>query len=324
MKKILKDDGQQILKDAHVIVITGPTASGKSAVGVSLAKEISGEVVSADSMQIYKHMNIGTAKPTEDEMLGVPHHLISIIEPWEDYSVARYITEASECIDDILRRGKTPILVGGTGLYIDSLLSGRGFSARGNEDLRKSLEVEYDTIGGDLMLARLGAFDPLSANRLHSNDKKRIVRAIEVFEITGKTISQHDLETKSLPPRYNSLKIALTYSCRAELYARIDDRVDKMIADGLEHEVRSLLDAGVKADATSMQAIGYKEMVGAIFGEFDMMQAIDKVKMESRRYAKRQLSWFRRDQDIKWITWEKTPDISQAIKEIKEVRYEKK
>ena len=300
-----------------VVVITGPTASGKTAVGASLAKEISGEVVSADSMQIYKHMDIGTAKPSKDEMLGIPHHLLDIIEPWESYSVARYVDEASKSIDDILQRHKIPIIVGGTGLYIDSLLSGHGFSARGNEDLRKSLEIEYDTVGGQTMLARLGEFDTLSAGKLHLNDKKRIVRAIEVYETTGKSISQHDLETKSLPPRYDALKICLTYSNRDDLYAKIDERVDKMITLGLEQEVHRLLDMGVKADTTSMQAIGYKEMVEAISGKCTMAQAVDKIKMESRRYAKRQLSWFRRDENTKWITWEKAPDISEALEKIK-------
>ncbi|MCL2366918.1 MAG: tRNA (adenosine(37)-N6)-dimethylallyltransferase MiaA [Oscillospiraceae bacterium] len=299
-----------------LIVITGPTASGKTAVGALLAQALSGEIVSADSMQVYQYMDIGTAKPTVGEMLGIPHHLISFVAPQKDYSVARYVEDASECIDGILARNKVPIIVGGTGLYIESLLSGRGFSLRGDEDLRRSLEVEYDIVGGKAMLERLRQFDPLSADRLHFNDKRRVVRAIEIFEITGKTISQHDLETKALPPRYNARKFALTATVRSDLYARVNARVDKMISDGLEYEVRFLLDMGVSALATSMQAIGYKEMVGFIRGEFDMIQALDKIKMESRRYAKRQLSWFRRYEDIKWITWESAPDVSRMVEVI--------
>ena len=288
-----------------VIVITGPTATGKSAFGALLAKSIGGEVVSADSMQIYKHMNIGTAKPTREERLGVPHYMIDVVPPWEDYSVARYITEASRCVDDILRLGKTPILVGGTGLYIDSLLSGREFSARSDETLRRELEAQYDDIGGDAMLLKLSEFDPQSAAKLHSNDKKRIVRAFEVYNATGKTISQHDTETRSLPPRYESKKFALNFSDRTELYARVDRRVDTMMEKGFADEVQRLLDMGVPPDCTAMQAIGYKELVDVISGKCDLVCAADKIKMESRRYAKRQLTWLRRDTNIDWIILEK-------------------
>ena len=285
-----------------VIIITGPTATGKSALGAMLAKSIDGEVVSADSMQVYKYMDIGTAKPTPEERLGAPHHMLDIVPPWEDYSAARYVTEASLCIDDILRRGKTPIIVGGTGLYIDSLVSGRDFSARGDAALRHELNTEYDEIGGDAMLLRLGEFDPQSAAKLHANDKKRIVRAFESYTITGKTISQHDSETKALPPRYDARKFALTFSDRSELYSRIDRRVDSMLEKGLLNEVRGLLDMGVPPGCTAMQAIGYKEMAEVVTGRCSMEDATEKIKMESRRYAKRQLTWLRRDTDVKWIT----------------------
>jgi len=305
------------------IVITGPTATGKTAVGALLGAAIGGEVVSADSMQVYEHMDIGTAKPAEKDMLGVPHHLLSIVKPWEDYSAARYISDASNCINDIIERKKIPIIAGGTGLYIESLLSGRSFSARADEALRKSLEEDYDRTGGEGMLKRLEEFDSLSAKRLYANDKRRIVRAFEVYLTTGKAISQHDIETKALPPRYNAMKVALTFSSRAELYSRIDKRVLNMISDGLEKEVRSLLDMGVRPDATSMQAIGYKEMVGAVLGQSSIEDAAKVIQMQSRRYAKRQLSWLRRDGDLTWITWEKTPDISGCVKRLAE-QYEKK
>ena len=300
----------------RIIVITGPTATGKTALGALLAKTANGEVVSADSMQIYKYMDIGTAKPTQDERLGVPHHMIDIVPPTEDYSVARYISDASRCIGDIVLRGKLPVLVGGTGLYIDSLLSGRIFSARGDETLRRELESQYDDIGGEAMLRILRGFDAESASRLHENDKKRIVRAIEVYNTSGKTISQHDRDTKALPPRYNALKVALTFSSRTELYRRVDSRVDNMIENGLENEVRRLLDMGVPPEATAMQAIGYKEMTGVTLGGFGLDDAVEKIKMETRRYAKRQLTWLRRDESIIWRGWEKEPDIEGTAREL--------
>ena len=241
-----------------VIVITGPTATGKTTIGALLAKSINGEVVSADSMQIYKYMDIGTAKPSEDERQGVPHFMLDIVPPWEDYSAARYVEEAASCVDDIIRRGKMPVIVGGTGLYIDSLISGRSFSARGDDSLRRELDAEYENIGGEIMLSRLREFDPQSAGKLHANDKKRILRAFESYMTTGETISQHDTETKSLQPRYDARKFALTFPDRAELYERIGRRVDTMLEKGLLREVRALLDMGVPPGCTSMQAIGYK------------------------------------------------------------------
>jgi len=299
-----------------LIVITGPTATGKTALGALLAKRTDSEIVSADSMQIYKFMDIGTAKPTEEERLGVPHHMLDIVPPWEDYSVSRYVADATQCINDIRRRGKLPIIVGGTGLYIDSLLSGHGFRARGDTALRQELEEEYDGSGGDAMLSKLREFDPDSAGKLHANDKKRIVRAFEVYTATGQTISMHDRNTKALPPKYDAVKIALTYSDRANLYKRIEWRVDKMLDKGLEDEVRRLLDMGVQPGGTAMQAIGYKEITGAIMGRYTMDEAIGIIKAESRRYAKRQLTWLRRDEKIKWFTWEDEPDIEGCARAI--------
>jgi tRNA dimethylallyltransferase len=304
---------RRVMKMQKLLVITGPTATGKSAMGIQLAKQTDGEVVSADSMQIYKYMDIGTAKPTIEERGTVTHHLIDFIHPSEDYSVARYIKDASECIDDIMQRGKQPILVGGSGLYIDSLLSGRSFSARADDSLRNELEDEYNNIGGEAMLSKLGSFDPVSAAKLHVNDKKRIIRALEAFLTTGKTISEHDIETKAIPQRYNAVKYALTFSNREKLYERIDSRVDDMISRGLADEVNTLLKMGVSNKCTSMQAIGYKELSTAIADGSDIDNAIEKIKMESRRYAKRQLTWLRRDEDVKWITWDDTPDIDEFM-----------
>lgn len=294
-----------------VIVITGPTASGKTAFGISLALALNGEIVGADSMQIYKYMDIGTAKPTKEEMRGVPHHMTDMVSPFESYSVSRYVDDAVKCIDGIKSRGKLPIIVGGTGLYIDSLLSGRDFApGSGDNSTRQELCALYDEVGGEEMLRRLAEFDPESAARLHSNDKKRIVRAFEVYKTTGKTISQHNLETKSIPPRYSSLRFALTYENRQMLYDRIDARVDIMLKEGLLAEVEKLFKMGLTPAHTSMQAIGYKELSEYLSGRETLSQAVEKIKTESRRYAKRQLSWLRRDEGLHWIFKDKSPDFA--------------
>ena len=312
------------MSKSEVLVITGPTATGKSALGIRLAKAIDGEIVSADSMQVYKHMDIGTAKPSIEEMRGVPHHMIDIIPPWEDYSVARYVEDASKCVDNILRRGKLPIIVGGTGLYIDSLIAGREFLIRGDAVLRRSLEAQYDKIGGEAMLIKLREIDADRAAKLHANDKKRIIRALETYDATGKPISLHDLESKNIPSRFGAIKFALTFLDRSELYARIDRRVDEMLTKGLENEVISLLSMNVSRNNTSMQAIGYKEFADVITRGSYLGTAVERIKMESRRYAKRQLTWLRRDNEVKWINWENTPDFERGANMIMEKIYEKK
>ena len=298
-----------------LVVITGPTASGKTALGVMLAQRLGGEVVSADSMQIYRGMDIGTAKPTPEEMQGVPHHMIDIADPTENYSVSRYAAEATACVDDILARGKLPIVVGGTGLYIDSLIAGRTF-ADGTADtaLRQELSERYDEIGGEGLLGELRKFDPERAAKLHPADKKRIVRAMEVYILTGRTITQHDAETRAVPLRYDAAKIALTFADRQDLYACIDRRVDAMMQQGLLDEVRALLAAGIPADCTAMQAIGYKEAVAAVRGEATAQEAADAIRLASRQYAKRQLTWLRRDAQLFWLRHEKTPDMDLACR----------
>lgn len=279
---------------SKVLVIAGPTASGKTALAIDLAQKLNGEIVSADSMQIYRRMDVGTAKATAEEQAAVPHHMIDIVEPWENYSVSRYVGDAAKCCEDILSRGKLPVICGGTGLYIDSLLSGRNFgdSPEGSE-LRDELNAKYDSAGGEAMLKELSVFDPERAAKLAPNDKKRIVRAFEVYLLTGETITEHDEKTRLLPPRYEAEFRILGTGDRAALYQRIDARVDSMMEKGLVAEAEELLKT-VSPEATSMQAIGYKEIASYLRGELSLDEAVELIKQSSRRYAKRQLTWFRK------------------------------
>ena len=296
-----------------VVVITGPTATGKTKLAVALAHDFDGEIVAADSMQVYRYMDIGTAKVTPEETEGVPHYMIDIADPAESFSAARYVGEATRGVDDSLARGKLPIIAGGTNLYIDSLISGRDFADNelGNA-LRCELDRQYDELGGEAMLECPRCFDPDRAAKPHPADRRRIVRAIEVFKLTGKTITQHDLETRSRPPRYDAAMIALDFLDRQDLYDRIDRRVDIMVLEGLFDEVEGLLNDGLSDECTAMQAIGYKEPAAYLRGEITKDEAIGLIKRESRRYAKRQLTWLRRNGDIFWIRHGKTPDIESA------------
>lgn len=284
-----------------ILVVTGPTATGKTALSVELAKKLGGEIVSADSMQIYRGMDIGTAKVTKAEMQNIPHHMIDIADPSEDYSVSRYVEEADAAVRGILSRGRLPIVAGGTNLYIDSLIAGLDFAEKAEDAaLRESLNKQYDDIGGEAMLEHLRGFDPERAAKLHPADKRRIVRAVEIYILTGETITRHDEETKKRPKRYDAVKIALTFADRAVLYDRINARVDKMVSDGLFDEVKGLLDSGLSPACTSMQAIGYKEPAAYFRGEMSKDAAIEHIKLSSRRYAKRQLTWLRRDTTVLW------------------------
>ena len=296
-----------------ILVIVGPTASGKTRMAVELAQRHNGEVISADSMQIYRTMDIGTAKPTQEEMGGIPHHMIDVADPEEDFSVARYVEMAARCVDDVLARGKLPIVAGGTGLYIDSLLSGRTFAPFSPDSaLRGELERELAEKGGQAMLEALGQVDPEAAQRLHPNDHKRIIRALEVYRSTGKTITQHNRETQAIPPRYNALTIGLAFQDRQAMWRRIDQRVDEMVAAGLEDEVRRLLTSGISPKCTAMQAIGYKEFTQALSGEMTWQEAADVVKLRSRQYAKRQLTWFGRNPNTRWVRWDDPPEFEQG------------
>ena len=284
----------------NIICIAGPTASGKTALAVELAKELNGEVVSCDSMYVYKRMNIGTAKPTLEEMGGIVHHMIDIVEPDEDFSVSKYCDMAAPIVDDIIVRGKTAIIAGGTGLYMDSLIKGNDFAPVPATGVREQLEAKAAEVGFDAMLAELRAIDPESADRL--KDTRRVIRALEVYYETGITMTEHNRRTQEIPPRYEPIWLGLDFTERSELYRRIDLRVGIMLEMGLIQEIQDLLASGIPEKCTAMQAIGYKEFVAALKGECTVEEAADQVRMFSRRYAKRQLTWLRRNKNIHWIT----------------------
>lgn len=300
---------------SKVLVIAGPTASGKTKIGVELAKRLDGEIISADSMQIYKHMNIGTAKPTINEMQNIPHHLIDFVEIGENFSVVQYKEMATRCIEDILSRGKVPIFVGGTGLYINSITEEIKYDeAAENKEIREKLEKIAETEGNERLYEKLKEVDIDTYNRLHINDTKRIIRALEVFEATGITITEHQKMSKEIEKKYD-YKIVGLWMERENLYNRINLRVDKMIEDGLEDEARNIIEM-IKNNGkiTSFQAIGYKEFLKYFNGEVSLEDAIASIKQESRRYAKRQVTWFKRTNGLKWINVDR--DINDVINDI--------
>lgn len=298
----------------RIAVIAGPTASGKTDLSLTLAARFNGEIVSADSMQIYRGMDIGTAKPSVEERQGIPHHMLDVAEPGEDWSVSRYEQAAAECIEDILRRGKLPILCGGTGLYINAVIMGTGFQMSGADDgLRQALDAQWDEQGSAAMHERLRIVDPESAERLHPNDRRRVIRALEVYELTGKTISEHNRRTREQPPRYEALMLGLTTQPRDILYKRIDSRVEKMMEQGLLTEVQDLWRRGLLR-GTAAQAIGYKELAGYFEERASLAEALAAIRQKSRHYAKRQLTWFRADDRIRWIVYN-TVEASAAVAE---------
>jgi tRNA dimethylallyltransferase len=298
-----------------ILTIVGPTASGKTRLAVELALAHNGEVVSADSMQIYRTMDIGTAKPTPEEREGIPHYMLDVAEPTEDFSVSRYCAMADPIVEDILRRGKTAIVVGGTGLYMDALIRGNDFAPFPATGVREALEARPI----EEVFAELSQVDPEAAGRLHLSDKKRIIRAMEVYLETGETITAHNRRTQAIPPKYSPVWFALEDTDRAQLYRRIDRRVDLMLEAGLVAEIESLLASGIPAKATAMQAIGYKEFVAALQGNITVADAADQVRQASRHYAKRQLTWFRRNPAIHWLRREEgsgTEEILQLARQI--------
>ena len=298
----------------RVLCVVGPTASGKTKMAVALARRFGGEVVSVDSMQIYRGMTIGTTAPTAEEMEGVPHHMIAVADPAEQWSAARFCQAADACIQDILSRGKLPVLAGGTGLYLDALIRGDDFApgSQGGE-VRLRLQRELREQGPEALLERLRTVDPETAGRLHLRDEKRILRALEIYEQTGEPMSLRDRRGRQRPDRYEAVYIGLSFRDREDLRRRIDRRVDDMVRQGLLQEVPDLLDSGLPRDATALQAIGYKQFLAVADGAATTDQAVEEVKLRSRQYAKRQLTWLRRNPDIHWILWDREPDFPAAL-----------
>ncbi len=301
----------------NIICIAGPTASGKTALAVELAKELGGEVVSCDSMQIYRRMDIGTAKPTLEERQGIVHHMLDVADPTEDFSVSRYTEMATPIVDDILARGKTAIIAGGTGLYMDALMRGNDFAPVPATGHRERLEQRLETEGLDALLGELQSIDPEAANR-SQNNPRRIIRALEVFMETGKTITAHNLRTQAIPPRYAPLWLGLDFADRKDLYDRIDRRVELMLEQGLLTEIQDLLRSGIPENATAMQAIGYKEFVSVLAGSASLASAVAQVQQSSRRYAKRQLTWFRRNKEMHWLIRQKGDGFEEILQKARQ------
>lgn len=288
-----------------IIVVAGPTASGKTELAIDIANDIDGEIVNADSMQIYKYMDVGTAKPTPKEREKAVHHMIDFLKPHEEFSVADYTEKAHNVIADIYSRGKIPVMSGGTGLYINSVVDDVTFGEMDSDNaLREELRQVAEEKGSQYLLEMLAEFDEISASRLHPNNVRRIIRAIEFYNVTGKPISQHQEETKHTHSRYNPLMLCIKWD-RDVLYDRINRRVDIMINAGLIEEVKRLMDMGCTKDMNSMKGIGYKEVMDYIEGKASLEETIEIIKQSSRRYAKRQLTWFRRDKRIHYLNSKK-------------------
>ena len=289
-------------KRIRLLVISGPTASGKSSLGVKLAHALDGEIISADSMQVYRGMDIGTAKVTPEETDGIPHHMLDIADPKENFNIAQYTVAARTCIEDIASRGRFPIVVGGTGFYIHALVYDTVFSEEGDADkiVRSELEALAKEKGNEYMWEMLKAEDPLSAENIHPNNLKRVIRALEYLKLTGQKLSEHNLQQRSRSSPYDFIYLAINKD-REKLYGDINRRVDIMMDQGLETEVRKLYSEGCRPGMVSMQAIGYKELMEYIEGRCTREEAVDAIKLESRRYAKRQMTWLRHEQDVKWI-----------------------
>ena len=304
------------MQEPKVIVIAGPTASGKTALSIALAKKINGEIISADSMQIYKYMNIGTAKPTKEEMAGIKHYLLDFVLPDKRYSVAEFKKDAEKAIEEILKKGKTPIVVGGTGLYIDSLIYGIEYpDIKFDEDYRKFLEEKASSEEGlKSLYEKAKKIDEKAILKISNNDKKRIMRILEIYHATGKTKTELEIESRKNGVKYD-YKVFVINMDREKLYDRINKRVDIMIENGLIDEVKDILKKFDKFP-TAMQGLGYKEVVDYLYGKYTKDEMLEKLKMETRRYAKRQLTWFRKDKSFIWI--DGLNDIQNNIKIILE------
>lgn len=293
-----------------VLIIAGATASGKSGLAVKLAKKFDGEIISCDSMQIYRHLDVGTAKITAEEADGIRHHMIDVVDPSEEYSVWEYANAAKAAIDDISSRGKLPIVAGGTGLYIESIIYPLNFAVNKDEQVRERLKKELDTLGAEALHARLAEADPEDATKIHPNNVKRLIRALEILEISGGVKSKEELRE----PQYDVCLIAVSVA-RDELYRRINERVEHMFALGLEREIREILDKGLAdRNSQSMQAIGYKEFFDMFDGKCGVDEVKERIKQNTRRYAKRQLSWLRRYGFAHWIACNDTDTIEKTVK----------
>ena len=307
--------GGTIIKKTPVIAVVGPTASGKSMVGIEICKHFNGEVISADSMQVYKKINIATAKLSTEEMQGIPHHMINLIEPDEAFNVFQYCTLAHACIKDIANRGKLPVIVGGTGMYINSLLNSTHFpESTIDENVRKTLKMKSQQQGGKILLEELRIIDPQTAAKLHQNDLGRIIRALELYYTTGIPASEHNRFSTRDEPIYSPVYIGLSFLNRQALYQSIDSRTDKMIEKGLLDEAKMLFN--LYKTGTALQAIGIKEFFGYFEGKEELSICVEKIKQETRRYAKRQLTWFRRNGEIRWIYIDELNDQSAVIKTV--------
>ena len=304
------------MKNNTVIVIVGPTASGKTSLSVEIAKKLGGEIISADSMQIYKGMDVATAKPTDEEKCGVEHHLMDFLDPEDEFSVAKYKELAVSKIEELLNKGKIPIIVGGTGLYVDTVINNTVFFNYDDSETRERLEKECDENGIEALFHKLKEVDPDTAEKLHLNDKKRIIRALEVYYLTGKTITEQNNESHKEKSKFNFIQIGLNAKNRDYLYDRINKRVDLMLESGLLDEAKMFYSSDYSS--TAKQAIGYKELLPYLKGFVTLDDAVEKLKQQTRRYAKRQLTWFRKNNDINWIFIdEKNNIVSECLKIIK-------
>ncbi|MCR5773587.1 MAG: tRNA (adenosine(37)-N6)-dimethylallyltransferase MiaA [Lachnospiraceae bacterium] len=288
------------MRKKELAIIAGPTAVGKSAVSVALAKSCGGEVISADSMQVYRHMDIGSAKIKPEEMEGVPHHLIDILDPADDFNVSIFADRADRAVKEIAARGSFPIICGGTGFYIQALLYGIDF-ADGETDpaIRKAIEEKTAGLETGALEERLEKYDPVSASLYHGN-RKRLIRAMEYHELTGELLSEKNARERDREPVYEAGYYVL-YMPREILYRRIEERVDLMMEEGLVDEVKNLIKLGIKRDMTSMQGLGYRQILDHLNGVYDLETAVSEIKKQTRHFAKRQMTWFRREKNVKWI-----------------------
>ncbi|MBP1977197.1 tRNA (adenosine(37)-N6)-dimethylallyltransferase MiaA [Cohnella thailandensis] len=316
--EIVKPDSFEADERPPLLVLVGPTAVGKTALSLKLAKALNAEIISGDSMQVYRGMDIGTAKLPIEEREGIPHHLIDICEPSETFSAADFQAKCAETIRDIHSRGKLPFIVGGTGLYVEAVCYGYRFQEYGSDEAFRQRMSEYaKRFGAEALHAKLAAVDPASAEKLHPNDERRVIRALEVFETTGQPLSELQSQSRGDAKRspYKLCLIGLTME-RERLYDRINERVDQMLEQGLVEEVKTLMSQGVPVSSVALQALGYKEIVAYLTGELDYESAVTLLKRDTRHFAKRQLSWFRHMRELQWVDLDTLPKNTELFKEI--------